>query len=197
MLGEICQRYSLLALSMVHLVAMAQEEAQQATFTMTDTRTELAGRWHGELQYRDYQSNQWFGIPVTVDMESIDDGATIIRKAHFDDGNAGTVHITIVSMLAPDGETEYVGSFRADRPAELISRTLRLAGTTTEMAPTAIHWTVIAETDGEDDNRPARIRETTTRTGPKLVTLKEVDFSDDNKEEWLQRNRTVLNRVRQ
>ena len=91
--------------------------------------------------------------------------------------------------------TEYVGSFRADRPAELGSFSLRFADTKNGEALDATHWTVVAETDGKDDNRPATIRETTTRNGPKLVTLKEVDYSDDEKEEWLQRNRTVIEKV--
>ena len=65
------------------------------------------------------------------------------------------------------------------------------------LAPDASHWTVIAETDGKDDNRPAKIRETTTRNGAELVTLKEVNFSDDDNKEWLQRNRTVLKKAGQ
>ena len=195
MFGKIGYGTVLLALSIVPLVASAQDKAQKTAFSIADTRTELAGQWQGQLEYRDYQSNQWFGIPVTVDVELIDDGATVIRKATFDDGASGTVHITVVSMLTPDGKTEFVGSFRADRHAELSSRALRLADLKKGMALDESHWTVIAETDGEDDSRPATIRETTTRTGAELVTLKEVDFGDDDKEEWLQRNRTVLTKV--
>lgn len=33
------------------------------------------------------------------------------------------------------------------------------------------------------------------RHGLKLVTLKEVDYSDDEKEDWLQRNRTALETI--
>ena len=49
---------------------------------------------------------------------------------------------------------------------------------------------------GEDDDRPALIRVTTNRAGAKLTSLKEVDFTDDSKTEWLVRNRTTLERVR-
>jgi hypothetical protein len=45
-----------------------------------------------------------------------------------------------------------------------------------------------------DDDRPARIRETTTRDGASLVTLKEVDFLDEPGEQWFSRNRSVLER---
>ena len=195
MFGKFRYGILLLALSMGPSMVIAQEESQQITFTIADTRTELAGRWQGKLEYRDYQAERWFGIPVTIEVELVDDDATLIRKASFDDGDSGTVYITTISMLAPDGETEYVGSFRADRPAELGSFELRLAETKGGETLDATHWTVIAETDGEDDQRPARIRETTTRNGAELVTLKEIDFSDDDKEEWLQRNRTVLKKV--
>lgn len=195
MFGITRRAFFLLALAMGSSSAVAQEDAQQATLTIADTRTELAGRWQGKLEYRDYRANQWFGIPTTVEVELIDDKATVIRKESFDDGDSGTVYITVVSMLAPDGKTEYVGSFRADRPAELGSFSLRFADTKNGEALDATHWTVVAETDGQDDNRPATIRETTTRNGPKLVTLKEVDYRDDEKEEWLQRNRTVMEKV--
>lgn len=111
-----------------------------------------------------------------------------VRRAVFDDGpETGWVHITLVSMLAPDGVTEYIGSFRADRPAELGSYTLTLAA-----ALDAEHWTMVAEQQGFDDNRPALIRETTVRDGASLVTLKQVDFSDDEVTEWFDRTRTVL-----
>lgn len=130
-----------------------------------------------------------------VEVELIDDNVTVIRKATFDDGDSGTVYITTVSMLGADGKTEYVGSFRADRPAESSSYSLRFADKKEDETLDATHWTVIAETDGLDDDRPATIRETTTRDGRKLVTLKEVDYRDDQEEEWLQRNRTVLEKV--
>jgi hypothetical protein len=77
------------------------------------------------------------------------------------------------------------------------SLSIRLVEANAETPRDATHWTVIAESDSKDDNRPARIRETTTRNGDDLMSLKEVNFSDDDKDEWLQRNRTVLKKVRQ
>ncbi len=196
MLGKVGRACFLFALSMSVSIAVAREgKAPQAAFSIADTRTELEGRWQGRLEYLDYQANQWFGIPVTVEVELIGDGATMIRKAAFDDGSSGTVYITLVSMLAPDGQTEFVGSFRADRPAELGSFVVRLVESEEDVPLDATHWTMVAESRGEDDNRPARIRETTTRNGAELLTLKEIDFTDDDKEEWLQRNRTILRKV--
>lgn len=195
MLLQFGRAFFLLALSLFLSAVVAEQDSMRAAFTIADTRNELGGQWHGKLEYRDYRSNRWFGIPVTVDVEVIDDSATVIRKASFDDGDSGTVYITTVSLLAPDHTTEYVGSFRADRPAELSSFSLRFADENKSEPMNETHWSVIAETDGMDNNRPALIRETTTRSGPKLVTLKEVDYSDDKKEEWLQRNRTIIEKV--
>ena len=55
-----------------------------------------------------------------------------------------------------------------------------------------MHWTLVETVHGKDDDRPATIRVTTTRDGASLVTLKEVDFTDDAKAGWLSRNRTTL-----
>ena len=158
--------------------------------TIQDARASLAGRWQGKLEYRDYQADRWFGLPVTVTVELGGDRLTLIRKAAFDDGpQTGIVHITTVALFDPRTGQEQAASFRAGRPVEVDTATLRLTD-----ARDAEHWTLVEESDGRDDDRPARIRETTTREGDSLVTLKEVDFADDAKAEWLQRNRTTLTR---
>lgn len=175
--------------------AVAQETADEP-LTVAEARASLTGSWRGELQYRDYQADAWFGIPVSVEAEIVEDGVTLIRRASFDDGPArGLVYITTVAMLATDGATEYVGSYRADRPAEHGSFTLRLIPNADGASQSRTHWTMVAETDGNDDNRPARIRETTVRIDDSVTTTKTVDFMDDDEEVWLQRNRTVLARV--
>ena len=46
----------------------------------------------------------------------------------------------------------------------------------------------------KDGDSLAQVRETTTRDGASMVTLKEVNPLDDGKDEWLPRNRTVLMR---
>lgn len=136
--------------------------------TIVQARTALAGRWTGKLEYRDYQADRWFGLPVTVTIETVDGGRTLIRKAAFDDGpKTGTVWIVTTSLFDPASGRE-------------------------QSATDAEHWTLIDESNGTDDDRPARIRETTRRDGATMVTLKEVDFTDDTTETWLTRNRTTL-----
>ncbi len=159
--------------------------------TIDELRQGLVGSWEGALEYLDYQSGQWFGLPLVVSIEDGGDGATLIRKSDYDDGpQVGTVRIVSTAMLLAETSTEYIGAFRADRPAELAAYSVTLSA-----AEDAIRWTMIAETEGEDGNAPARIRETTVRDGVVLTTLKEVDPLDDEAEEWITRNRTTLTRT--
>jgi hypothetical protein len=165
-----------------------QVAGSAATIDVQQARAGLVGAWRGELAYRDYQADRWFGLPITVTMELVPDRVTLIRRAVFDDGpRVGAVHITTVAILDPKTGMESSASFRAGRAVEPDAANLRMTSVTD-----ATHWTMTGERVGRDDDRPARIRETTTRDGTKLVTLKEVDFTDDAAETWLARNRTTL-----
>ena len=155
---------------------------------IAEARSSLVGHWSGKLEYRDYHANKWFGLPVEVEGRDGGDGVTQIRTADYDDGpKAGNVRITTVSMLAADGLHESSATFRKGRTVELQTAALTLAA-----HRDATHWTLVETIAGTDDDRPATLRLTTTRDGASLVTLKEVDFSDDAKAEWLARNRTTL-----
>lgn len=165
--------------------------APDAPVTVESARTGLAGEWAGKLEYRDYQADRWFGIPVVTTIEAIGDGRTLIRKSAFDDGpRVGTVHITGVALYDPAAGTEQSASFRAGRTVEPVATArLRLAA-----SRDATHWTLVEERDGTDADRPAHIRETTIRDGATMTTLKEVDFADDAATTWLSRNRSTLTR---
>lgn len=179
---------------MLSLTLLAAAALAQATAPMTaaDARASQVGRWQGKLEYRDYRADRWFGLPVTVEVRDGGDGVTQIRTADFDDGpTTGIVRITTVSMLTDEGRAETSASFRKGR--EVTLSTARLTLQPGASSPTA--WTLVAEETGTDDNRPARLRTTTTRKGDELVTLKEVDFTDDAGETWLVRNRTTLRQV--
>jgi hypothetical protein len=179
-------------LTMAMLLMMQAAAPAARPLDLAALRLGLAGGWEGKLEYRDYQSNRWFPLPVKVRVEDGGDGVTLLRKADFDDGPArGNVRIITASMLGPDGATEYNGTFRAGRAADLATSRLTLSAP----AADATHWVMVAVREDRDDDRPARIRETSTRNGDTLVTLKEVDFTDDAAETWLVRNRTTLRRV--
>ncbi|MEO0871379.1 MAG: hypothetical protein AAFY19_05375, partial [Pseudomonadota bacterium] len=56
----------------------------------------------------------------------------------------------------------------------------------------AQQWTLVMDHEFNDDGRPARIRETMVRSQGTLSVLKEVDYLDDDKEEWVFRNEITL-----
>jgi len=156
-------------------------------------RRSMLGRWEGKLEYRDYQENRWFGLPVKVEVRDGGDGVTLIRTADYDDGpSTGNVRITTVSMLTPDGAAETSATFRKGRSVELNTAKLSLQASASEPQ----HWTLVELIEGRDDDRPAIIRYTTVRDSDWAVTTKEVDFADDAASAWLLRNRTTLSRVR-
>ena len=173
-------------------VAVAQAAAAPPLpIDLAAARASQLGSWTGKLEYRDYQADRWFGLPVAVTVSDGGDGVTQLRVADFDDGpRVGTVRITSMTMLGKDGATEFTGTFRKGRDAELDKVRLTLA-----RATDATHWTIVSEEQSTDDDRPARIRVTTVRDGDTLTALKEVDFTDDAKSEWLQRNRETLTRA--
>ena len=152
-----------------------------------------AGHWAGELQYRDYETNQWQGLPVKVAIVSQPDGVTTVRTAAFDDGpKTGTVWITTLVQVDPKaGRVAYAGA-RKGRALDSGSAALVLAS----HAKDGQHWVLIETELRQDGGSMAQVRETTTRDGDSMITLKEVNPVDDSKDEWLPRNRTVLTRVR-
>ena len=182
---------TLLALLLAAAPAPAtQTPTADAPVTLTGIRAGLAGVWTGMLEYRDYQADRWFGLPVSIRIEMMRDGVTLIRHADFDDGpKTGIVTITTAALFDPATNREQSVSFRRGREAELTTATLRLT-----RADAADRWTLEERRDVRDDNRPARIRETTRRDGATMVTVKEVDFLDDKDETWLVRSRTTLRR---
>jgi len=167
------------------LLALAQSTPP---VTIADARASMLGHWTGQLEYRDYQADKWFGLPLEVTVTDGGDGVTQLRVADFDDGpKTGNVRITALSLFDPAKSIEYSSSFRKNRVPDLDTAALTLAS-----GRDATHWTLVATIKGDDDDRPATLRETTTRDGATMVTLKEVDFLDDTKAEWLTRNRTTL-----
>jgi hypothetical protein len=181
------------ALPIAALLTAAPAAAQEAPAapSLAEVLASQSGEWTGTLEYRDYQADSWFGLPMRVRVTDGGDGVTWIRTADFDDGpNVGVVRITTVTMLGEDGSTEYAVGFRKGRVPEVSSARLTLAAWAD-----ATHWTILAEETATDDDRPALIRETIVRSGDRLTTLKEVDFTDDTAEAWLVRNRSMLERV--
>lgn len=147
----------------------------------------LAGRWAGALEYRDYQSNRSFKLPLTTLLSTGPDGATMTRLSSFDDGpQTGVVTITTVSLFGAGGMLTSA-MFRKGRAVEVWSDAARVS-----TFVDATHWTVVYQRRGTDDNQAADIRTTQTRRGPELTALKEVKPVDAPDGAFAFRNQTVL-----
>ena len=172
--------------------AAAPAFAQPASVDIAAARAAMTGTWSGKLEYLDYTAKKWFGIPVSTQIEDQGDGATIIRKSDFDDGpKVGNVRITSVELLDPAAGTVATGTFRKGRSVEIFTYAVRFDGAPADVT----HWTMVEEALGKDDDRPAMLRLTTTRDGDSIETIKQIDFQDDDKAEWITRNRTRLSRI--
>lgn len=154
--------------------------------------SQTAGRWQGELQYRDYQSNTWQGLPMTVTVAAQPDAVTTLRTAQFDDGpKTGIVTITTVTMVDPVASTVHYAVFRRSRaPDSGVAKIVEVVPGTD-----ASHWTIVTSEQRSDGNEVAQVRETIKRDGDTMTTLKEVNPVDDKKDVWLPRNRSVLRRI--
>ncbi len=151
-----------------------------------------AGAWQGKLEYRDYQSNQWFGLPMKVTIMAQPDGVTMVRTAEYDDGpQTGLVWITTVEQLDPVRALINYSQFRKGREPD--------GGTgkiTRFVSQGPLQWTLVIEERRRDGDGFAMVRETTMRDGDVMVALKEVDPEGDDTSEWVPRNRTTLTRVK-
>jgi len=182
----------LLAIALAIFAAPAAWAAAADPVSLSALLAGTAGNWRGELQYRDYQSNTWQGLPMQVTVAAQPDDVTVIRTAAFDDGpQTGIVYITTISQLDPANGKQAYAVFRKGRAAEAGAAQLTLAAPPRD----ATHWSIVATENRRDGDSMAQVRETTTRDGAQLVTLKEVNPLDDGKDEWLPRNRTVLTLV--
>ena len=174
------------------LVATPALSASTPTDGAAALLAQTAGRWQGELAYRDYQSNSWQALPVTVTIAAQPDQVTTIRTAQFDDGpKTGIVTITTVTMVDPVAATVAYASFRRSRAPD--SGRAKIVSVVPGVD--AVHWTMVTTERRGDGNDVAQIRETTTRAGDTMTTLKEVNPDGDKKEVWLPRNRSVLRRI--
>lgn len=150
----------------------------------------LTGRWHGHLEYRDYQSDRRIRIPLQTEARLGSDGATLTREARFDDGPArGTVLITSVSLYDESGSRVTAASFRRGRAVETSTETARV---TQHTSPT--QWTAEWHRRGPDGGQDSDIRVTLTRRGDEMRAVKEVRAAGAETAPWAFRNETVLNR---
>lgn len=97
----------------VGLWAVGASMVHAADLTPQQALLSLQGEWTGALEYRDYQSDQWFGLPVSRTVTLLEDKATVLETSRYDDGpKTGIVYIYSLSAFEPDGKTLASASFR-------------------------------------------------------------------------------------
>ncbi len=183
---------AILLCSALPLAALAAQGAEPALPAAPPTANALeqglAGHWTGALEYRDYQNDRRFQLPMQVQLQLGADGATLTRVARFDDGpQTGAVYITTVSLYDRSGQRVSSATFRKGRDVETVTEDCRV-----RQHSGAQHWTVVCQRQGTDDRQPADIRITQTRKGRELTAVKEVKRLDQPDSTWVFRNQSVL-----
>lgn len=167
---------------------VAMPAAAQNLPSPFDLQAGLVGKWTGTLGYRDYRTNKLFELPVTTEIRALPDKATVIRISSFDDGpKTGFVYITSASLYDAAKSTVTTTTLRKGRAVETSTDAVTVIAYTDPA-----HWAVRYESDGSDDNKPARLRTTETRDGNTVMTVKEVMPKDDAAKGWQFRNQTRL-----
>lgn len=152
--------------------------------TPQEAFTSLEGVWEGTLSYRDYRSNKMESIPVAVTMLIEPDGQTMVQRFDYTDPG---FQVYVTNLITVKDNLLTGATARAGRAFETYEKDLRITAQTMPQ-----QWTLVMDDEFNDDGRPARIRETMVRSEGTLSVLKEVDFLDDEKEEWIFRNAITL-----
>ncbi len=173
-------RKLILALALV--LALSTVRADVELSSLLDAS---AGSWEGELYYLDYRSGQRFGIPMRVDARMTPDGATLVRELTFTDPGNLVHAINLVTIDRDSGEL--VEAYFREGRGEL----LRYDVVDVEFENDR-QWRIVYEQDGNDDNRPARIRHTLSRNGDEMSSSKEVRFLDSDDDGLILRNGSLL-----
>lgn len=144
----------------------------------------LEGRWEGTLAYRDYGTKRMESIPVAVNMETQPDGETMVQRFDYTDPG---YQVYVTNLITVKDGLLAGATARAGRAFETYEKD---AVVTAQAMPQ--QWTLVLSDEFKDDGRPARMRETMRRAEGTLTILKEVDYLDDDKEEWVFRNEITL-----
>lgn len=146
------------ALAVVMLLAgSCTAHGQQPAIQQQDLK-KLEGKWRGELTYKDYQSGKQELIPCSLTVTLQDDKTLLMAYQYPGEGSHdGTDTLTI----------------SADRTiisgVKLASRTVDANGLVQ----------LIVDYDGEDDDKPARIRKVIEIGNASLIITKMVQFGND------------------
>ncbi len=172
---------------------MAETAPTGATLPPTPALLEraLAGGWRGALEYRDYQSNDTFQLPMDTHVTLGKDGATLTRLSTFDDGPVtGLVYITTVSLFDDAGARVTHAVFRKGRAVEVWTDEAKVLRYTDDS-----DWSVVYQHAGTDGDAKADIRVTQTLANGELLAVKEVKPLDAPDSAFVFRNQVRLKRI--
>lgn len=154
--------------------APAPARAQEA-LTVAEARASLLGRWEGRFELVDEGgTSEAFEWPVAVTIEDAGDGRTYVERQQFaamDDDGALQVRVT---LLDPDGVTEYGSLYVRGSLPEHRTLTLSLAA-----ARDATHWTLLGVEDYVRDGEALQARHAIVRDGDAVVATFEIDPAGD------------------
>ena len=177
---------ALIATSAAPITAPIEEKTDR--ITAAAALLALEGEWDGKLTYRDYQSQELESIPVAVSMEALPDGQTMVQRYDYTDPG---FQVYITNLIAVKDGLLTGATARAGRAFETYKKDI-----TVTAAIDAASWTAVLTSEMQDDGRPSQVRETMVRDGDNLTVLKEVDYLDDDKEDWIFRNTITLSASR-
>ncbi|MEM6606390.1 MAG: hypothetical protein AAF671_11570 [Pseudomonadota bacterium] len=110
----------------------------------------LAGSWDGYLEYRDYQSDRRVRLPLARTTSVAPDSSYLITQSEFTDPGYKVYSAEMIQLgdSAAKAVTVYGDEVTVDK----------LSVATVDVSSDG--WTAVFETDGADDEKPAKIRYT-------------------------------------
>lgn len=156
-------------LSLVFSLAVGTPALGAQATSVAELHASMVGRWTGTLEYKDYSSpDRQVTLPTILEVSAREAGGVLIRSI-FDDGPGKTVTDDDRFEFSADAATLDWSGMRDATPTvfRVVSVERDTAG--------AIR--VVAEREGEDDNKPATLRETITVEPTRFTVRKDVRFS--------------------
>ena len=151
---------------LVVLQVLALPLAAQSV-TPADVHSAIAGHWVGTLEYKDYRDpSKRVTLPTILDASAGTEGGAALHFS-YDDGPGKTVTGDDRFVLSGDASTLDWTGVKESSPE--IFRVVSLRG-----GDGAGTIRLIVELEGQDDHKPATLRETITLGKTELTILKEV-----------------------
>ena len=139
--------------------------------SVAEARASLLGRWEGRFEALDEGlASESFAWPIAVSIEDAGDGRTLIERQQFEAMDDDGALIVTVTLLDPDGVTEYGSLYVRGSTPEHRTMTLSLAD-----ARDATHWTLRGVEDYQRFGEALQARYAIVRDGDTLVWTFEVD----------------------